>query len=198
MAFKLCIIWPYENCNLSKTVLACWSIDQAVSAGLHRNIVILWGPIFWYPADIVMMWTGPDRRDSVTCCVTTLHHIERGSACSVGLIDTWNNGKEVPRLDLTSSTTPGQQIHYSWPHPDSKYKKSMWLAAVLPCRAPIGRLSPLPCLITLQLHVCYISQLLRRDSFSVSQPPSHYSMGWQVFFHHPSISIVHEPILCGS
>ena len=24
---------------------------------------------------------------------------------------TWNNGKEVPRLDLTSSTTPGQQIH---------------------------------------------------------------------------------------
>ena len=23
----------------------------------------------------------------------------------------WNNGKEAPRLDLTSSTTPGQQIH---------------------------------------------------------------------------------------
>ena len=23
----------------------------------------------------------------------------------------WNNGKEVPRLDLTSSTMPGQQIH---------------------------------------------------------------------------------------
>ena len=23
----------------------------------------------------------------------------------------WNNGKEVPRLDLTSSTAPGQQIH---------------------------------------------------------------------------------------
>ena len=23
----------------------------------------------------------------------------------------WNNGKEVPRLDLTSLTTPGQQIH---------------------------------------------------------------------------------------
>ena len=32
---------------------------------------------------------------------------------------TWNNGKEVPRLDLTSSTTPGQQIHYGQPHPDS-------------------------------------------------------------------------------
>ena len=27
------------------------------------------------------------------------------------LAKTWNNGKEVPRLDLTSSTTPGQQIH---------------------------------------------------------------------------------------
>ena len=93
----------------------------------------------------------------------------------------WNNGKEVPRLDLTSSTTPGQQIHYGLPHPDSKYNKSMWLADVSPCHAPIGRLSPLPCLITQQLHVCYISQLLR-DSFSVSQqppiwePPSHYSM----------------------
>ena len=23
----------------------------------------------------------------------------------------WNNGKDVPRLDLTSSTTPGLQIH---------------------------------------------------------------------------------------
>ena len=37
----------------------------------------------------------------------------------------WNNGKEVPRLDLTSSTTPGQQIHYGRPHPDSKYNKSV-------------------------------------------------------------------------
>ena len=33
----------------------------------------------------------------------------------------WNNGKEDPRLDLTSSTTPGRQIHYGWPHLDSKY-----------------------------------------------------------------------------
>ena len=80
----------------------------------------------------------------------------------------WNNGKEVPRLDLTSSTMPGQQISQVQPHPDSKYNKSMWLADVSPCHAPIGRLSPLPCLITQQLHVCYISQLLR-DSFSVSQ-----------------------------
>ena len=95
----------------------------------------------------------------------------------------WNNGKEVPRLDLlTSLTTPGQQKHYGQPHPDSKYNKSMLLAAVSQCHASIiGRLSPLPCLITWQLHVCYISQLLR-DSFSVSQqppiwePPSHYSM----------------------
>ena len=27
----------------------------------------------------------------------------------------WNNGKEVPRLDLTSLTMPGQQIHYGRP-----------------------------------------------------------------------------------
>ena len=51
-----------------------------------------------------------------------------------------------------------------------KWVELWWLAAVSPCRAPIGR-----------LHVCYISQLLR-DSFSVSQqppiwePPSHNSM----------------------
>ena len=57
------------------------------------------------------------------------------------------------------------------------------MAAVSPSRATIGRLSPLPCLVTWHLHVCYISQLLR-DSFSVSQqppnwePPSHYSMSW--------------------
>ena len=51
-------------------------------------------------------------------------------------IKPWNNGKEVPRLDLTSLTTPGQQIHYGRPHLDSKYNKSVWLSAVLPCRAP--------------------------------------------------------------
>ena len=38
--------------------------------------------------------------------------------CSATILSTyyrpippWNNGKEVPRLDLTSLTTPGQQIH---------------------------------------------------------------------------------------
>ena len=51
----------------------------------------------------------------------------------------WNNGKKVPRLDLTSSTTPGQQIHYGRPCPDSKYDTSPcdWLpcchVAVLHC-----------------------------------------------------------------
>ena len=49
----------------------------------------------------------------------------------------------------------------------------LWLAALSPCRTPIGR-----------LHVCYISQLLG-DSFSVSQQPpicefpSHSSLGRQ-------------------
>ena len=47
--------------------------------------------------------------------------------------------------------------------------------------ATFPRTPGLPCLITRQLHVCYISQLMR-NSFSVSQqppiwePPSHYSM----------------------
>ena len=73
---------------------------------------------------------------------------------------TWNNGKEVPRLDLTSSTTPGLQIR------------------VIGCCVAVPRsywsAVPTPLFI-------YISQLLR-DSFSVYQqspiwePPSHYSM----------------------
>ena len=40
---------------------------------------------------------------------------------------------------------PGQQIHYGRPHPDSK---SVWLAAMSPCRAPICWLSPLSCSFT--------------------------------------------------
>ena len=31
--------------------------------------------------------------------------------CLHSFLQPWNNGKEVPRLDLTSSTTPGLQIH---------------------------------------------------------------------------------------
>ena len=68
---------------------------------------------------------------------------------------------EVPRLDLTSSTTPGQQIH----------------SVIICCVAvPRSHWSAVPILLFI-----YISQLLR-DSFSVSQqppiwePPSHYSM----------------------
>ena len=109
------------------------------------------------------------------------HNFQFPSGSCSRNMDIWDNGKEVPRLDLTSSTMPGQKIHYGRPHPESKYNKSVWLAAVSPCRTPIGRLSPLLCLITRRLHVCYISQLLR-DSFSIFQqppiwkPPSHYSM----------------------
>ena len=54
----------------------------------------------------------------------------------------WNNGKEVLRLDLTSSTTSRQQIHkfdHTW-----TANPCDWL----PCRPPIGRLSPLSCLFT--------------------------------------------------
>ena len=72
----------------------------------------------------------------------------------------WNNGKVVPRLVLTSLTTPGQQIR------------------VIGCRVtvPLSHWSAVPTPLFI-----YISQLLR-DSFSVSQqppiwePPSHYSM----------------------
>ena len=55
-------------------------------------------------------------------------------------IQSWNNGKEVPRLDLTSSTMPGQQIH------------------VIGCRVAVPRShwSAVPTLLFI-----YISQLLR-------------------------------------
>ena len=54
---------------------------------------------------------------------------------------TWNNGKEVSRLDLTSSTTPGQQIH--------KHHASLPsgnLLPIIPCSCSCSRylLSPSP------------------------------------------------------
>ena len=82
----------------------------------------------------------------------------QGGLGMVGADQSWNNGKEVPRLDLTSLTMPGQQIR------------------VIGCRVAVPRShwSAVPTLLFI-----YISQLLR-DSFSVSQqppiwePPSHY------------------------
>ena len=87
----------------------------------------------------------------------------QGGLGMVGADQSWNNGKEVPRLDLTSLTMPGQQIR------------------VIGCRVavPHSHWSAVPTLLFI-----YISQLLR-DSFFVSQqppiwePPSHYSM-WLV------------------
>ena len=84
----------------------------------------------------------------------------QGGLGMVGADQSWNNGKEVPRLDLTSLTMPGQQIR------------------VIGCRVavPHSHWLAVPTLLFI-----YISQLLR-DSFSVSQqppiwePPSHYSM----------------------
>ena len=75
----------------------------------------------------------------------------------------WNNGSSGAKLDLTSSTTPGLQIHVIG---CCVAMRSYWSAV------------PTPLFI-------YISQLLR-DSFSVSQqppiwePPSHYSMSWSL------------------
>ena len=87
----------------------------------------------------------------------------QGGLGMVGADQSWNNGKEVPRLDLTSLTMPGQQIR------------------VIGCRVAVPRShwSAVPTLLFI-----YIAQLLR-DSFFVSQqppiwePPSHYSM-WPV------------------
>ena len=69
--------------------------------------------------------------------------------CSATILSTyyrpippWNNGKEVPRLDLTSLTTPEQQIH------KLDHTRTANLCDWLPCRAPIGQLSPLSCLFT--------------------------------------------------
>ena len=84
----------------------------------------------------------------------------QGGLGMVGADQSWNNGKEVPRLDLTSLTMPGQQIR------------------VIGCRVavPHSHWLAVPTLLFI-----YISQLLR-DSFFVSQqppiwePPSHYSM----------------------
>ena len=62
-------------------------------------------------------------------------------------VHSWNNGKEVPRLDLTSSTMPGQQIHMV-DHTRTANPCDWLPCRLLPCRAPIGWLSPLSCLFT--------------------------------------------------
>ena len=53
----------------------------------------------------------------------------------------WNNGKEVPRLDLTSSTTSGQQIH-KFDH--TRTANWHWLL----CRWAAALPLVLPCLFT--------------------------------------------------
>ena len=58
--------------------------------------------------------------------------------CSATILSTyyrpippWNNGKEVPRLDLTSLTTPGQQIH------KFHHNRTANLCDWLPCRRAV-------------------------------------------------------------
>ena len=79
--------------------------------------------------------------------------------CSATILSTyyrpippWNNGKEVPRLDLTSLTTPGQQIH-KFDHTRTA-NQCDWL----PCRHAA---LPLHWLAVPTLLFIYISQLLR-------------------------------------
>ena len=49
----------------------------------------------------------PSSLDFSPCCNNCRHKLRENLKGTW----TWNNGKEVPRLDLTSSTMPGQQIH---------------------------------------------------------------------------------------
>ena len=97
------------------------------------------------------------------------------------MVQPWNNGKSGAKLDLTSSTTPGLQIHTV----DHTRTANLcdWLA-MSPCRAPIGQLSPLPCLFKSpscwRTHFLYLS-----DPPPIWEPPSHYSIPWTR--HSPSV-----------
>ena len=102
-------------------------------------------------------------------------------------MDTWNNGNEVPRLDLRSSITPGQQIQ-KFDHTRTA-NPCDWL----PC-----------CRAAFPLVGCPHSLVNFHLSFSVYQqppiwePPSHYSMAvlvsgsdhWSGLFHFISLSWV--------
>ena len=67
----------------------------------------------------------------------------------------WNNGKEVPKLDLTSLTTPGQQIH------KFNHTRTANLCDWLPCcrAAPFSRLSPSPHSLV-YLHLPVVERLI--------------------------------------
>ena len=75
----------------------------------------------------------------------------------------WEGGSEIRSHKFNHAWTANTQVR---PHPDCKY---VWLAALSPCRAPIGQLSPLPCLFTSPS--CWGTHFLH-----LCEPPSHYSL----------------------
>ena len=82
------------------------------------------------------------------------------------------NGKEVPRLDFTSSTTPGQQIH-KFDHTRTA-NPCDWL----PCRRAALPLVGCPHSLV-YLHLPVVEGLIICISATpIWEPPSHYSMLW--------------------
>ena len=96
------------------------------------------------------------------------------------LLLAWNNGKEVLRLVLTSLTTPGLQIHYGWPHPDSKYTDQSAAAVLCLMSPPANGRHAFTDMCTNCLSDAIIIYL--NNSFSLTQQrpicesPSHSSM----------------------
>ena len=96
------------------------------------------------------------------------------------LLLAWNNGKEVLRLVLTSLTTPGLQIHYAWPHPDSKYTDQSAAAVLCLMSPPANGRHAFTDMCTNCLSDAIIIYL--NNSFSLTQQrpicesPSHSSM----------------------
>ena len=109
------------------------------------------------------------------------------------LLLAWNNGKEVLRLVLTSLTTPGLQIHYGWPHPNSKYTDQSAAAVLCLMSAPANGRHAFTDMCTTCLSDAIIMYL--NYSFSLTQqlpicePPSHSSMPPPLYPSHFSLIV---------
>ena len=102
---------------------------------------------------------------------------------SIYLSQAWNNGKEIPRLDLTSSTTPGQQKH--------KFDHT-WTANLcdwLPCRRAVLPLVGCPHSLV-YLHLPVVEGLI----FCISATP-HLGTSFPLF-HDTDLTQSPRPGLC--
>ena len=121
----------------------CWCAARRAAYCYSSSVITLYEPCWIF----VLSVPGQDSFSSPPGWRVWLHTCGGGrqyidSPSQLWGRTAWNNGKSRAKLDLTSLTTPGLQIHMV------NHTRTANPCDWLPCHAPIGRLSPLPCLFT--------------------------------------------------